>query len=296
MREQSLRLESCLHGSHLEDDGFGKEAEKVKGETKEGGGKWRLRAAPTKPIRDCCRDEWTWDRNARSHEVRLITDRHARFHPNWSNGTAAVRGSTALNRGSHYWEVHVSHRVFGTSMMFGVATRRARLHANSFLNLLGQDEQSWGLSHKGVLWHAGESRTFTQAFVENRPTVIGVLFDSHKRTLSYYKDRRFLGVAFQGLDIQEELFPIVSSTAAKTEMTLGLQLRSFDSLQDRCRDVIAQFSRNNQLDRLPLPVPLLRYIKEVTQPETNGKLSKADQTMSSRSNSSIARCPSCACK
>lgn len=36
------------------------------------------------------------------------------FHPNWSKGTAAVRGTHAINNGRHYWEIHVSHRVFGT--------------------------------------------------------------------------------------------------------------------------------------------------------------------------------------
>lgn len=38
----------------------------------------------------------------------------AYFHPNWSKGTAAVRGNHAINSCRHYWEIHVSHRVFGT--------------------------------------------------------------------------------------------------------------------------------------------------------------------------------------
>lgn len=36
-------------------------------------------------------------------------------------------------------------------MMFGIGTRKARLHVNSFTNLLGEDENGWGLSHKGKL-------------------------------------------------------------------------------------------------------------------------------------------------
>ncbi len=35
-------------------------------------------------------------------------------------------------------------------MMFGVATKRARLHVDAFVNILGEDNQSWGLSHKGT--------------------------------------------------------------------------------------------------------------------------------------------------
>ena len=31
-----------------------------------------------------------------------------------------------LNGGRYYWEINVSQRIFGTSMMFGIGTRRAR--------------------------------------------------------------------------------------------------------------------------------------------------------------------------
>jgi hypothetical protein len=33
-------------------------------------------------------------------------------------------------------------------MMFGVGTKKARLHVDAFVNMLGEDDQSWGLSHK----------------------------------------------------------------------------------------------------------------------------------------------------
>ena len=39
--------------------------------------------------------------------------------------------------------------------MFGVASASARLHVDAFINLLGEDEHSWALSHKGTLWHRG---------------------------------------------------------------------------------------------------------------------------------------------
>jgi len=41
--------------------------------------------------------------------------------------------------------------------MFGVAGTSARLHVDAFINLLGEDEHSWALSHKGTLWHRGRS-------------------------------------------------------------------------------------------------------------------------------------------
>lgn len=103
------------------------------------------------PLRGGFNYQWTWNRRACSSEVRLYGPRLkiAHFHPTWSSGTACVRGTKVLNGGKHYWELKISPRIFGTSIMFGVGTQQTRLYANSFINLLGEDLQSWGLSHKG---------------------------------------------------------------------------------------------------------------------------------------------------
>ena len=51
-------------------------------------------------------------------------------------------------------------------------------------------------------------------------------------TLTYFQDGVSLGVAFTGLDkITEPLYPMICSTAAKTEMSLGVMRREFVSLQ-----------------------------------------------------------------
>lgn len=218
------------------------------------------------PLREGCQEHWGWNKHDKSHEVRLYGPRHhiAHFHPNWSNGTAGVRGTQALGHGLHYWEVHVSQRIFGTSMMFGVGTERARIHADAFVNLLGEDDSSWGLSHKGLLWHGGRWRHYCRAFRENEPTVMGVLYDGTHGTLAFYKDGVGLGMAFTGLHmLDEDVFPIVCSTAAKTEMTLGVALRGFHSLQDRCRAVITRSATTRSaLGQLPLPARLLTYLGE----------------------------------
>ena len=187
----------------------------------------------------------------------------AHFHPNWSNGTAGVRGTKRLNDTVSYWEVHIEKRVFGTSMMIGIGNRRARLHADAFVNLIGEDSNSWGLSHKGLLWHDGKWRQYTQPFRENKATSIGVLFDWDQGTLTYYKDGDSLGVAFTGLNrVKQDVYPFVCSTAAKTDMRLGVMLRGFESLQDRCRVVIAQHCRTNGFG-LPLPYRMIEYIQDI---------------------------------
>ena len=59
------------------------------------------------------------------------------------------------------------------------------------------------------------------------------------------------------------LYPIICSTAAKTEMALGVTKREFYSIQDRCRSVIIKhLSREDQIDQLELPRTLKRFISE----------------------------------
>src|SRR5688572_18619590 len=99
------------------------------------------------PLVDECHDNWTWNVTDKSPDVHLsgLRNEIVHFHPNWSNGTAGVRGTRPLRRdgGVHYWEIRISKRLFGTSMMFGVATEKSRLHVDAFVNLLGENENSW---------------------------------------------------------------------------------------------------------------------------------------------------------
>uniref|UniRef100_A0A182JCG0 SPRY domain-containing SOCS box protein 3 n=1 Tax=Anopheles atroparvus TaxID=41427 RepID=A0A182JCG0_ANOAO len=219
-----------------------------------------------RPLVNGCEDMWSWNKRDRSKEVWLSRsdNRRVYFHPNWSKGTAGIRGTRVLNNGRYYWEISLTQRVFGTSMMFGIGTKKARLHVNMFTNLLGEDRNGWGLSHKGLLWHGGVARNYTKRFKENQPTKIGLLFDGIAGTLTYYKDDICLGVAFRGLnEVREPLYPIVCSTAAKTEMLLSETRRDFVNLQDRCRAIIIKHvNTREKLDRLALPYFIKNYLSE----------------------------------
>lgn len=223
-------------------------------------------ADENKPLKHGCVDVWTWSKKYRSQEVVLsgASLRTAFFHPNWSKGTAGVRGTKVLNNGRYYWEIHVTNRIFGTSMMFGIGTAKAQLHANCFKNLLGEDNESWGLSHKGQIWHGGIGIRYTKCFKENQATTVGLLFDGIDGTLTYYKDGQCLGVAFRGLNkIHEPIYPIVCSTAAKTEMILAETRRDFVNLQDRCRAEICKLiSTKRDLWKLKLPPIITEYLAE----------------------------------
>ena len=66
------------------------------------------KSPPLPPLfRNGCEDVWRWSVTDKSHEVRVCgrRSRTVFFHPNWSNGTAGVRGTRPINRGLHYWEV-----------------------------------------------------------------------------------------------------------------------------------------------------------------------------------------------
>ncbi|XP_067949582.1 SPRY domain-containing SOCS box protein 3-like [Watersipora subatra] len=213
-----------------------------------------------------CEDFWTWNRVFKSHEVRLYGEfgKAAHFHPNWSNSTAGVKGDKVLNDGIYYWEVRVEQRLFGTSMMFGIGTSKARIHVDAFLNLLGEDQHSMGLSHKGQAWYNGTCKQYTKPFIENETTTIGLLFNGTNGTLTYYKDGVCLGIAFDNLNqIEDNLYPMISSTAAKTEMTLVNSRRCFTSLQDRSRHVILQHINSEEhIMSLPISRNTKEYLLE----------------------------------
>ena len=69
-------------------------------------------------------------------ELHGPNQRIAQFHPNFSYGTAGVRGTRILNGGRFYWEINMSKRIFGTSMMFGIGNNYTFFNfaLNSFLS------------------------------------------------------------------------------------------------------------------------------------------------------------------
>lgn len=211
------------------------------------------------PLNECCPDNWLWDMQSKSPQARLLDAerKSVMFHPVWSNGTAGVRGNRMLNGGIYYWEVETGNRLFGTAMMFGIGSDSTSLHAEVFLHdMIGRDRHSFGLSHKGLVWNNGESTRYCDPFREYNATTIGMLFDGVAGTLEFWKDGDYLGVGFRDLHkIQAPLYPMISSTAAKTVMTVKNQYRAFYSLQDRCRFVILEAIAGSNSDNSGSGVP-----------------------------------------
>lgn len=213
-------------------------------------------------------DHWIWNPNCKSCDAHLVDDvfKSVMFHPTWSEGTSAIRGTKVLNNTRSFWEIVVNGGLGGTSTMFGIGTRESCLGTNTFCDLIGKDEHSWGLSHRGLIWHSGNSEKYCRPFRENYSTIVGLLFDGIYGTLTYFKDGVNLGVAFRNLNkIVEPLYPIVSSTSMRSLMTLRRTEHEFVSLQDRCKANILQNWESKILENLELPVKIQKYLAEVNE-------------------------------
>ncbi|XP_005986996.1 SPRY domain-containing SOCS box protein 3 isoform X2 [Latimeria chalumnae] len=129
----------------------------------------------------------------------------------------------------------------------------------------GMDCESWGLSYKGTVWHHGQSRNYTEPFYEKK-TVIGVSLNLSKGTLAFSRNGQSLGVAFTGLKkAGTPLYPIVCSTAAETELQLGMRGCRFPSLEERCCSAILQTMEDKQhIDTLPLPGAVRGRLKDLS--------------------------------
>ena len=116
----------------------------------------------------------------------------------------------------------------------------------------------------GLLWHNGESCEYAEPFKLGTPTTIGILFDGTIGTLTYYKDGIDLGVAFSNLGkITDQLYPIISSSTWRTQMTLGCTMWEFSSLQELCRTTILKhMNRDEGINELNLPRSLKRFVLE----------------------------------
>ena len=128
----------------------------------------------------------------------------------------------------------------------------------NFASLLGRDSESWGLSYLGIIQHRGEMKQFTTKL--ERDDVVGLHLDLWHGTLTIYNQGKLCGVAFCGLQ-NKELYPMLSSTAARTRMKLQRSCSLPTTLQYLCCAKIGNhISGIEDLEKLPLPPGMKRYL------------------------------------
>jgi len=182
------------------------------------------------------------------------------FHPHYSSGTAAVVGSKPLTRGwQHYWEVKFCSPVYGTDMMVGLATSKLDLasHQHSFASFLGHDSHSWGYSYHGSTQHAGTKTRYGEKW--QRGDVIGVHLDTWRGNVYFYRNGKLQGLAFNGL-LGVDVYPVVSSTAAKSEVELVTALSIPSTLQWECYRSLADKMPRSDLINIHLPPGLRNFV------------------------------------
>ena len=220
------------------------------------------------------RIDWTWlcDNSEESQTTILSDDsKSVCFNPS-SFETNAVRGDKPLKLNAFtYWEVTFKSNS-GTSLMLGIGSKDSMLNSIGYLNLIGIDEKSYGLSQHGFTWHGNTSKKFCDAFDKNESITIGCLFDGFKGKLTFYKDGKCLGVGFDSIplistrDGYTSFHPMIASTVAQSVFKLEFACENFPTLKDLCRQKIQAYDKQdsnvfrNQLNENFLPKTLLNYL------------------------------------
>ncbi|XP_050067345.1 SPRY domain-containing SOCS box protein 3 [Anopheles maculipalpis] len=188
--------------------------------------------------------DWSWDKELAVETSVLGTE--VIFHPVYSQGTTIVRANQPLHIGRHhYWELKILSPLSGTDIMFGIGTDKVDLlrHQFTFTSVLGIDDQSWGYSYRGLAQHNGQLKYYGKKFSRGR--IIGIYVDMFRGTLEYYLNRRSLGRAYSDIPREEgvTIYPMVSSTSAKSSVKL-INAASFeDNLKFNCMKVICKYPK-----------------------------------------------------
>ncbi|XP_066951575.1 SPRY domain-containing SOCS box protein 3-like [Macrobrachium rosenbergii] len=167
---------------------------------------------------------WVWSTKEEGGQAGNIVlgpeCRQINFNPEYSSGTASVRGNQILPKNyQHYWEIKLTNAVYGTNMMIGVCTPECDMSHGiyRFCSLIGRDDESWGYSYKGTTQHAGSVSRYGPRW--GKGAIVGVHLDTWRGKLEFFLNREPLGVAFEGLR-NKDLYPIVASTSAHSGMKL----------------------------------------------------------------------------
>nr|CCA16459.1 conserved hypothetical protein [Albugo laibachii Nc14] len=121
------------------------------------------------------------------------------------DGCASVFGNFHMQHGVNYWEVKLVRGAGGDGILIGVAS-----------DILA-GESSWGVSCSTGHKVHGIVDAFTVPMIDG--DIIGVLMDTNSGQLAFYKNKRFLGIAFRNV-AAKTLLPVFSTTATTQSIRL----------------------------------------------------------------------------
>lgn len=122
-------------------------------------------------------------------------------------GKLAITNVPYPKFGVHYFEVFIDHER-GANDAVGVVHKKIENGTR-----LGETKNSWGVRVSGMIGnpqnygsvHGGAHKEFFKDWVKNDR--VGVKFDARKKTLSYYRNGKFLGTPFT--NVEGEIYPCV---------------------------------------------------------------------------------------
>lgn len=201
------------------------------------------------PFKNYHRLDWKWSASL-IRPVLISNDAcSVCLHPDNTGffETHSIRGERPLRPNAYtYWQVRIaSGLVHGTSVMIGVGTQHASLHSLGYMDLIGIDKHSWGLSTKGHVLHDNKQRSYCDPFAELDSHVVGCLYDGYSGRLAFYLNGEYKGVAFTNVNKPNDqttnlsssptlLYPMISSTVANSVFRLEFAYESFPTLQEIC--------------------------------------------------------------
>lgn len=117
----------------------------------------------------------------------------------------------------------------------------------------------FGTAISGLLHHKGDKMSFSSRFGQG--SIIGVHLDTWHGTLTFFKNRKCIGVAATKLQ-NKKFYPMVCSTAAKSSMKVIRSCASLTSLQYLCCYRLRQLlpDSGDTLEGLPLPPGLKQML------------------------------------
>lgn len=213
-----------------------------------------------------CEYAWRWTVRDQSRPVVLSPDRlSVTFHPRRSLGCEAVMGDKPLlSHMEHYFEVKMEKPFLGQARMVGVGYKEARLHSapKDFSPLIGRDSNSWGINYTGEVHHDTDSHKYItlDQSAHTGCLHVGVYYESYYGNLSFSINGKSPGIAFQNVPIIIDVYPMICSSFANSKMSLVSCHSSVISLKALCRGTVRMYTKEEDIERLPIPSHVISYL------------------------------------
>uniref|UniRef100_A0A0K0ES19 SPRY domain-containing protein n=1 Tax=Strongyloides stercoralis TaxID=6248 RepID=A0A0K0ES19_STRER len=185
-------------------------------------------------IRYMSQYHFDWDHPINERYIRsglVVTGESLQINYFWASTAVAGLGNVKLKKGRKvFWQLKVDGKKDFTSIMFGIASENSNIwNCNVLTDIIGMDNLSWGINHRGYAIHNGIKKGVTKSFPQKWVSEhVGLLFNGFGEygTLTYFLRGQNMGVIFDNIPLDTIYYPVVASTGQLTEFKITKCLRS----------------------------------------------------------------------